>query len=329
MSLKPSYTVQKLRGGFALVWYEGEKRHRRKLYSHDRKSAEAEAKRLWANADSSPWTIGRAVTGYIEALAEDSPPSLQRRIDAWKAMKPFWEKVDPALIDKKMCKDYFEARGIGAATARYELQLISTSLNWVPKEAGLNDAAEIWMPPKPPRKVRHLTHKEFEDFFDAIRAPHVQLYAQIGLYTMARPSAILELCWTQVKFDRQQIEFNQEGRVQTAKLRPTVPINPELVDALLEAFEARQSDYVIEYAGKPIRSVKKAFQAASKRFGEKVTPYMLRHTGAVWAAEAGTPMSELAQYMGHDDDTTTQKHYARYSPDYLKKVSNAVRRRPR
>lgn len=40
-------------------------------------------------------------------------------------------------------------------------------------------------------------------------------------------------------------------------------------------------------------------------------------------------MSELAQYMGHDDDKTTQKHYARYSPHYLKKVSNAVRRRPR
>lgn len=281
MSLKLPYTVQKLRGGFALVWYEGEKRHRRKLDSRDRKSAEAEAKQLWANADTSPWTVGRAVTGYIEALAEDSPPSLQRRIDAWKAMKPFWEKVHPALIDKKMCKEYYEERGVSAATARYELQLISTSLNFAPKEARLASEAEIWMPPSPPCKVRHLTQDEFELFYSSIKAPHVQLYALIGLYTMARPSAILELRWKQVKFDREQIEFNQDGRVQTAKVRPTVPINPELLDAVLTAFEARQSDYVIDYAGKPIRSVKKAFQAASKRYGEKVTPYMLRHTGAV------------------------------------------------
>ena len=75
MSLKPRYTIQKLRGGFALVWYEGDKRHRLKLDSLDRKSAEAEARQRWANANTSPWTVSRAVTGYIEALAEDSPPS--------------------------------------------------------------------------------------------------------------------------------------------------------------------------------------------------------------------------------------------------------------
>jgi hypothetical protein len=29
-------------------------------------------------------------------------------------------------------------------------------------------------------------------------------------------------------------------------------------------------------------------------------------------------MAELAQFMGHDDDTTTQKHYARFTPTYLR-----------
>jgi len=45
-----------------------------------------------------------------------------------------------------------------------------------------------------------------------------------------------------------------------------------------------------------------------------------------WAAEQGVSMSELAQMMGHEDDRTTQKHYARYSPDYLRKVSGAIGR---
>ncbi len=40
-------------------------------------------------------------------------------------------------------------------------------------------------------------------------------------------------------------------------------------------------------------------------------------------------MSELARFMGHDDDRTTQKHYARYSPGYLSKVANAVKRQPK
>ena len=96
--------------------------------------------------------------------------------------------------------------------------------------------------------------------------------------------------------------------------------------ALLKAaHDGAQSDYIIERGGKKITNIKKAFQAASARSGIHVTPYTLRHTGAVWAAERGTPMAELAQFMGHDDDRTTQKHYARFSPSYLRGVSVNLR----
>jgi integrase len=141
---------------------------------------------------------------------------------------------------------------------------------------------------------------------------------------MARPSAILELQWSQVDFDRRQIDLNPPGRRQTAKKRPVVPVNDDLYFALTEAYAARQSQAIIERAGEPIRSIKKAFQAASERSGVKATPYTLRHTGAVWAAEAGASMAELAQFMGHDDDRTTQKHYARFSPGYLAHIGEKV-----
>ena len=35
-------------------------------------------------------------------------------------------------------------------------------------------------------------------------------------------------------------------------------------------------------------------------------------------------MAALAQLMGHDDDRTTQKHYARFSPGYLKDVGDKI-----
>ena len=38
-------------------------------------------------------------------------------------------------------------------------------------------------------------------------------------------------------------------------------------------------------------------------------------------------MAELAQFMGHDDDRTTQKHYARFSPNYLRSVADAIGKR--
>ena len=266
--------------------------------------------------------------GYIAALAQDDKPSTPRRRDAWKAMKAFWERTDPVLIDSEMCRSYAAQRKAGPATIRYELLMVSTALGWARKGKKIEAKPEMWLPPVAERKVRHLTHAQFETFFDAVKAPHARLYVMLGLYTMARPSAILELTWDRIDFERGQIDLNPAGRRQTAKRRPVVTMNDDLRAELLNAYEARQIAFVVERGGKPITSIKKAFQAASERCGITVTPYMLRHTGAVWAAEAGTSMAALAQFMGHDDDATTQKHYARFSPGFLKGVANAVQRRP-
>lgn len=326
--LKP-YTIQRLRGGFAIVWHEGDKRHRRQLDSADRASAESEARQLWQQADDSPWTVGRIIEGYIADLAKNEPPSLQRRRDAWKAMRPFWGSVDPSLIDEDMCRDYRDERTVADATARYELLILSTALNWAVAKKHISSRPEIWLPPKGEYQIRYLERDEFEKFFEAVKAPHARLYVLLGLNTMARPSAILELEWSQIDFDRRLINLNPSGRRQTAKRRPIVSINDELYVALLAAYEARQSASVIERGAEPIQNIKKAFQAASKRSGVKATAYTLRHTGAVRAAKAGVSMAELAQFMGHDDDRTTQRHYARFSPGHLRKVADAVQRKPK
>ncbi|MBK8272687.1 MAG: site-specific integrase [Sphingomonadales bacterium] len=92
-------------------------------------------------------------------------------------------------------------------------------------------------------------------------------------------------------------------------------------------YQARQTDSVIERGAKKVANIKKAFQTASARAGVHVTPYTLRHTGAVWAAEGGASMDELAQLMGHDDAATTSKRYDRYSPTYLRGVVSKVQRR--
>lgn len=265
--------------------------------------------------------MGSIVNDYIDARERAQIASTPRQRDAWKAMKGFWENVDPDLIDEEMCRKYADGRRAGPATIRYELSMLSVALRHAKKPQ------KVWRPEAPERKVRHLTHAEFERWFAEVKAPHARLYALLGLYSMARPTAILELTWDRVDFERGQIDLNPRGRRQTRKRRPVVPLNEEAMGALEEAYKARQSEYVIERGARPIANIKKAFQAASKRSGIHVTPYMLRHTGAVWAAEAGVSMAELAQFMGHDDDSTTQKHYARFSPDYLKGVAGKVQRR--
>jgi len=40
--------------------------------------------------------------------------------------------------------------------------------------------------------------------------------------------------------------------------------------------------------------------------------------------EAGVSMSEISQYLGHTNTATTQRVYARYSPDYLRGAAAAL-----
>lgn len=263
---------------------------------------------------------------YIADREGEGIASTSRQRDAWKAMRPFWEGVSPGLIDREMAQSYAKQRGRAAATVRYELGMLSVAHRWARARGYIPKAPEIWRPDPPERKVRHLTRAEFERWFGQVRATHARLYVELGLATMARPTAILELTWDRVDFERGTVDLNPTGRRQTRKRRPVVPLNADALTALREAYAGRQGNFVIERGAQPVKSVKKAFQAASERSGIHVTPYTLRHTGAVWAAEAGVSMAELAQFMGHDDSATTEKHYARFSPGHLRRVSDAVRR---
>jgi integrase len=112
-----------------------------------------------------------------------------------------------------------------------------------------------------------LTRSQFERWFKEVKAPHARLYVELGIATMARPTAILELTWDRVDFARGTVDLNPHGRRQTRKRRPVVPLNDDAVAALSVAYDARQSGHVIERGGKKVGSIKKAFQAASSAVG--------------------------------------------------------------
>jgi integrase len=90
------------------------------------------------------------------------------------------------------------------------------------------------------------------------------------------------------------------------------PIQPDIVNAA-----------TAERSGKQLTSVRKAFAAASKCSGVHATPFTLRHTAAVWRTEDGISMSELAQLMGHSNEMTTYRYYARDSLTHMRKAANA------
>lgn len=95
--------------------------------------------------------------------------------------------------------------------------------------------------------------------------------------------------------------------------------------ALSEAHRHSLSEFVIEWNGKQVGSIKTGFRKAVKAAGlSDVTPHVLRHTAAVHLAAAGVPMQKIAQYLGHSSTSITESVYARYAPDHLREESNIL-----
>jgi integrase len=152
----------------------------------------------------------------------------------------------------------------------------------------------------------------------------VRLFITLAIATGARMSAILQLKWEQVDFKGRTIDFNARGREQTNKRRPIVRMNDKAFAALEEAACGSMSDHVIEWDGKPVKSIKKAIRSAAERSGFACSPHVFRHTAAVWMAQADVPMQKIAQFMGHTSTRVTERTYARYSPSFLKDAAAAL-----
>jgi integrase len=265
------------------------------------------------------------ITAYHADREANAIPSLSRMKDAWKAMRGFWEDVRPEAIDEEMAKTYSKQRRAAPATVRYELSHLAVALRRAERKKIIDRTPTIWRPAPPERVERHLSREDFKKLLNGTVAPHARLYMLLGIFTASRPGALLHLTWDRVDFTRGTVNLNPPGRLQTAKRRPVVALNDQALEALKLAYEARRSQWVVERGAQKVASIKKAFAAASQRGGVRATPYTLRHSAAVWMAEAGIPMSEIAQFMGHDDSATTERHYARFSPSYLRGAANALR----
>lgn len=323
--MRESYSIQRFRGGWAIVWRDDAgKRHRAQLAATDRAAAEAEAARRWAIGSGTAWTVGRCVEGYFADRALAGTVTLPRLKLAWAQARPTFEALDPSEVNDTLARRYAQRRGRAPATIRKELGTVVSALRWAARQRHIPPFPGLWMPPLAPRREKHISFDEVRALIEAARAPHVRLYLEIAIATAARPAAILDLTWPQIDFAARLIRFNPDGRVQTAKRRPVIPMTNRLHHLLAEAYKLRACNHVIEHGGEPIKSIKKGIAAAATRAGIHATPYTIRHSAAVIMANQGVPMSEIASYLGHTDSRTTEREYAKYLPTYLRKAASAL-----
>ena len=319
----PEYRLVRHRKQFSIAFNEpGVGRVRVATGTADRGLAEARASAIWR-------TRSRPKS---ERLADLWPPYQADRITAknkgrfvslWKQLEPhFGYKVGKA-ITKDDCRAYTKERkrqGKSNSTVRTELELLRACLRW---HYG-KEAPQITAPSPSKPRDRYLTKEEAAKLLEHIETPHVRTFVNLALATGARMTAILELTWDRVDFTHGTIDFNPAGRDPTNKRRTIVPMNAKARDALTIAYEARQTDHVIEYGEKPVASVKRAVAAAARRAGVPCSPHVFRHTAGVWMAQADVPMQKIAQFLGHTSTRVTESVYARYSPRFMADAADAL-----
>lgn len=278
-------------------------------------------------------TVDEIFDLYIKDREREGKSAIPRMKQCRALLKSHFGSLLPGEIDKAMCREYERLRrniNVGDATIRTELTYLSIALRFAVDTKLITSAPKIWRPPqaRPRSSVDdyHLTRAQAKRLLKAAEnTPHLKLWIILALATAGRPLHILQLTWDRVDFHKGTINLDDPNRDRTAKGRARVPMNDDVREALMEQRRRTPTTtYVIEFNGKPLKRIKGALERAAKRAGLKVSPYVLRHTAGVWMAEAGVPMEEIAQYMGHTDLRTTYRVYARFSPTHLKRAANSL-----
>lgn len=323
--------IKLYRGAYYVVWRDGGETRRRALRTKDRGTAERALIDFLKTAAAPRETVTEIMDAYL--ADRQHHPGLARAKDAWKRLRPHFGHLRPADVTRVCCREYaaMRRRRVKDGTIIKEIATLRGALRWQDR----NTAAVIEMPRLPPPRDRYLTREEYRALRDAAMVtPHCHVFVWLAYRTAGRASAILELTWDQIDFTRGLVHLgerraeNDTGAQKPGparKGRATVPMADDLAEVLREAQRAALTDHVVEFAGKPVRSIRKAFAAAVARSGLiDVSPHVLRHTAAVHMVESGVPLGEVSQYLGHSSTAITERVYARFSPSYLRRAAGAL-----
>jgi len=96
--------------------------------------------------------------------------------------------------------------------------------------------------------------------------------------------------------------------------------------ALRRAQRRASCEYVIAYRGEPVGNIKTGFNSAAERAGiPECTSHTLRHTAGTWMAQRGVPLRQIAGYLGHSEQRTTEL-YAHHHPAFMAEARRAFER---
>ena len=269
------------------------------------------------------------------ATAKKAAGRIDRLLDWWGTM--MLDEVNGAA-----CRRFTSTKGNGAA--RRELQDLQAAINHHHRE-GLhrefvlvtlpkaNEARQRWLTRQEAAKlIRICLHTpEIQDGQQTDKRPlrHLARFILFALYTGSRPGDIFTASFA-AEANRSVIDLDYglfyrkpTGKRATNKRQPTTPLPKRLV-AHLKRWREMNAEYVVEFDGRPVNSIKTAFAHLLDiaQLPAGIVPYTLRHTCATWKKQEGVPSWEVAGFIG-TSEAMVEKHYGHHDPVHLKNAAEA------
>ena len=328
------YTLETHRGVYVARWFdEGSQQYKKlTLGARGQKLTEDQAKiALQQFADSrhalvkltADFTCGQLWEQWTAERAKDGF-SNETYNHQWKALRPHFENRRPNELKPDDFRAYAQARfniGRKPQTVHTELSRLRYCLKWARKAKLLKDDVDVWRPSRGKGRQLRITAEQARDLLAQAGDPHVKLFILLALTTGARHRAILELTWDRVDWINGTVDYDTREDPNPMhrnykKGRARAPIGPVVRRELMLAYDGRQTDYVIEHGGRPLKSVRAGFANAVWRAGldENVTPHILRHSLATWMREAGADWHKISTLLGQSDSKTPELFYTHVDP---------------
>jgi len=207
-------------------------------------------------------------------------------------------------------------RGLKANGINRKVGIVTAALNWAEEEGVIpvNPVASFKCPRGPDAQIPPPSETEIELIL-AASAPHIIRVIVLGWHFGMRvgESEMFALQWSHVDLKRGDILVWSADKNQDMQWR-----NLHVSEALLPLLKTwREQDdkvgakYVINYEGRPVTTIKRAWRRALERAGitRRIRPYDLRHAHATQALAHGADIKAVSQNMGHADTTMIHRHY--------------------
>jgi integrase len=303
------------------------------------------------------------IADVLSIYDNDCGPLQDRRaqLDArLERLNEFWGNRKLAEVTGETCREYVRWRG-SAGGARRDLEDLRAAINHHAKEGLHRGVVRVVLPPRGLPRTRWLTRKEAAALLrvcwrareiqtqhrgalkgakietDKRPLRHLARFILIGLYTGTRAGAIATASPRKgegrsfVDLERGIFYRLAEGLRETTKRQPPIPIPARLLAHLRRWHEKGITrDHFVEWRGRPIKSVKTAFNTAARlaKLEGNITPHTLRHTAATWLMQAGVDKWEAAGFLGMTVEMIDQV-YGHHHPNYLRNAAHAIGYRPR